>query len=144
MVRTNNPDRKDGPLLARWQARTQKVLNEAYALSYAFRDPRTPWYARAWLGLVVAYAFSPIDLIPDFIPVIGYIDDLLLVPLGIAVALKLVPPEVMASAREQARSSAEGGRPVNRLGAVLVLLIWLGVLILGGILVLRFLSRRGG
>ena len=142
-VTTNDPEPVNG-LLARWRARTQEMLNEARALAYACRDPRTPWYARAWLGLVVAYAFSPIDLIPDFIPVIGYLDDFLLVPLGVALAIKLIPSEVIASAREQARSSSASGLPVNRLGLFLLLSICLGVLILVGILVLRYVSRPGG
>jgi len=144
VARTNDADRENSPLLARWRSRAQEIMNEAYALSYAFRDPRTPWYARAWLGLVVAYAFSPIDLIPDFIPVIGYLDDLLLVPLGVAVALKLVPPEVIASAREQARASTESGRPGYRLGAFVVLLIWLAVLIVVALLILWSVTRRSG
>jgi uncharacterized membrane protein YkvA (DUF1232 family) len=76
--------------------------------------------------------------------VIGYLDDLLLVPLGVALAVKMIPPEVVASAREQARLSGENGRPVNRLGAVLVLLIWAGVVFLIGVIILIFFKRRFG
>src|SRR5512136_3139506 len=82
------------------------LKKEAYALYFAARDPRLPWYVKAFLGLVLAYAFSPIDLIPDFIPLLGYLDDLVLVPLGIALAIKLVPAEVMAECRQRASSAA--------------------------------------
>ena len=79
--------------------RTRRLMQELTALGIACRDPRTPWYARLLAVGVIAYALSPIDLIPDFIPVLGYLDDLLLVPLGIALALKMIPAEVMAEAR---------------------------------------------
>jgi uncharacterized membrane protein YkvA (DUF1232 family) len=87
----------------RLKAQAQKLKIELTALRLAYRDPRTPWYAKAVLFLVLAYAFSPIDLIPDFIPVLGYLDDVLLLPAGILLALKLIPAAVMAEAREQAR-----------------------------------------
>ena len=83
-------------LLAALKVRARALKRESYALYLAVRDPRTPWYARAVAGAVVAYAFSPFDLIPDFIPVIGLLDDVILVPLGIALALKLIPTAVMA------------------------------------------------
>jgi uncharacterized membrane protein YkvA (DUF1232 family) len=141
---TNEPGRSNRSLPARWRSRAQEIWNETYALSYAFRDPRTPWYAKAWLGLVVAYAFSPIDLIPDFIPLFGLLDDLVLVPLGVALAIKLVPAEVLAAAREQVRTSGENNRPRNLLGAILVLSIWLVVLTLAGILISKLVLRRRG
>jgi uncharacterized membrane protein YkvA (DUF1232 family) len=84
-----------------------------------------PWYARLWAALVVGYAFCPIDLIPDFVPVLGYLDDLILVPLGIWLALKLIPPVVMAEARERAQQVMAEGKPVNRGAAVVVVSIWL-------------------
>jgi uncharacterized membrane protein YkvA (DUF1232 family) len=98
------------------------------------RDPRTPWYARAVAAAVVAYALSPIDLIPDFVPVLGYVDDLIIVPLGIAFALKLVPPHVMAECREQARAVED--RPISRAGAAFIVVVWLGAALLA-FLVLR-------
>lgn len=82
--------------------RAQALKVELQALLIAYRDPRTPWIARAWSVCVLAYAFSPIDLIPDFIPILGYLDDLLLLPLGIALAIKLVPRQVMDDARKKA------------------------------------------
>ncbi len=94
------------------------IKNESYALTIAVRDPRVPWYARVLLGLVLAYAFSPIDLIPDFIPVLGYLDDLIIVPLGITLALKMIPAQVMIDARKQAEDSLQHGKPVSRVGAI--------------------------
>ena len=102
---------------------------DTYALYLAYRDPRTPWYAKVWAALVVAYAFSPIDLIPDFIPVLGYLDDLLLVPLGVFLALKLIPAEVMIECRQQARENHE--KPVNWWTGALIILLWLALAGLG-------------
>ena len=83
--------------LKRW-ARRLKV--EVYALYLAYKDPRVPWYARAFAAVVVAYAFSPIDLIPDPIPILGYLDDLVIIPLGVALAIRMIPPPVLAECRE--------------------------------------------
>jgi uncharacterized membrane protein YkvA (DUF1232 family) len=99
-------------------------------LYYAARDPRAPWHAKLIAGLVVAYAVSPIDLIPDFIPVIGYLDDLLIVPAGIWLALRLMPPEVMQAAREKAQNATE--RPTSVGAAVIIALIWLALVGLFG------------
>ena len=104
-------------------ARRLKV--EIYALYLAYRDPRVPWYARVFAALVVGYAFSPIDLIPDAIPVLGYLDDLLVVPLGIALAIRMIPPPVLAECREEARNAED--RPVNRVAAVVVVTIWIAL-----------------
>ncbi len=97
--------------LAAWKRRARQLKRDTYALYLALKDPRAPWYARLVAGLVVAYAFSPIDLIPDFIPVLGYLDDLLIVPLGIALTLKLMPPGVLADARAWPRPPQ---RPTGR------------------------------
>jgi uncharacterized membrane protein YkvA (DUF1232 family) len=83
-------------MLANLRQRARALNRETYTLSFAYRDPRTPWYARIVAACVVAYAFSPIDLIPDFVPLLGYLDDLILVQVGIAPALRLIPVEVMA------------------------------------------------
>ena len=98
------------------------LKRDVYALYLAARDPRTPWYARALVGLVAAYALSPIDLIPDFIPVIGYLDDLIIVPLGLLLAIRLVPPEVLDDARR--RADEQQGRG-SRVGLALMAAIWL-------------------
>jgi uncharacterized membrane protein YkvA (DUF1232 family) len=112
--------------------KAQRLQNEVAALVFAFRDRRTPWYAKAWTGLVVVYALSPIDLIPDFIPVIGYLDDLILIPAGIALALKMIPTVVMAEAREKAIRAAGAGEGLGKWGAVIIVCIWLLVLALIG------------
>ena len=111
-------------VLTWWRKKAGALKADTYALYLASRDPRVPWPAKALAALTVAYALSPIDLIPDFIPVLGYLDDLLLVPLGLALAIRLVPPPVLAEHRaEAARRFAHGG-PRSRVGAVLVVLVW--------------------
>ncbi|MEW5958172.1 MAG: YkvA family protein [Chloroflexota bacterium] len=106
-----------------WQQRAKALKREIYALYLAYRDPRLPWYARLVAMVVVGYAFSPIDLIPDPIPVLGYLDDLILIPLGVALALKLIPPPVMADCREQAALRQE--KPANWVAAGVIITIWL-------------------
>ncbi len=113
--------------LQRWKQRARALKKEVYALYLAYRDPRTPWYAKAVTALVVAYAFSPIDLIPDPIPVLGYLDDLVLVPLGAAIALRLIPPEVMVDARLKAEERLQTGKAVSWVGAVIIVLVWIAL-----------------
>lgn len=114
-------------ILDAWKRRARALQAETYALYLAYRDPRTPWYAKAFAALVVGYAFSPVDLIPDFVPLLGYVDDLVLVPVGVALALKLIPAPVMAEARLRAQEALQEGRPVSRTAAVVIVLIWLGL-----------------
>jgi uncharacterized membrane protein YkvA (DUF1232 family) len=109
----------------RWKARAKRLKVEVYALYLAYRDPRVPWYARLIAACVVAYAFSPIDLIPDPIPILGYLDDLLLVPLGVRFALSLIPKEVMLESRLKAQQLAGQDHPVNWLAATVIMAIWL-------------------
>jgi len=113
------------PWLVGWRERARRLKTEVYALYLAYQDPRVPWHARAFAACVVAYGFSPIDLIPDFIPVLGYLDDLLFVPLGIWLALKMIPPQVMAECREKAQEVMRQGKPVNRAAAVVIVAVWL-------------------
>lgn len=113
--------------LRRW---AQRLRRDTYALYLAGRDPRTPWYAKVLALAVAAYALSPIDLIPDFIPVLGYLDDLILVPLGIALVLRLIPPEVLAQARERSQQVLENGWRGARAAAAAVVVLWLGLLAL--------------
>lgn len=101
----------------------QHMKRETHAVYLAARDPRTPWYARALALLIVAYAVSPIDLIPDFIPILGYLDDLILVPLGILLVLRLVPAAAMADARAAARTAED--QPQGRIAAIVVVVLWL-------------------
>lgn len=112
-------------LMAHWKEQAGRLRIEVYALYLAYRDPRVPWTARVFTAVVVAYAFSPIDLIPDFIPVLGYLDDLVLIPLGIKIALSMIPATVMAESRAKAGEVMARGKPVNRAAAVIIVLIWL-------------------
>lgn len=111
-------------MLEKLKARARALKPEAYAIYLAARDPRTPWYAKALIFLIVAYALSPIDLIPDFLPVLGYLDDLLIVPGGIWLAMRLIPVEVMEQARATAATSSVDRR-AGRIGAALIVLIWI-------------------
>ena len=113
--------------LKRWASALKQQTLVVY---FAARDPRTPWPVRLLAVLVAAYALSPIDLIPDFIPVIGYLDDLLLIPLGIALIVRLTPPEILAAAR--ARAAALHGKPISYAAAVAIVLLWLLALLLLG------------
>jgi uncharacterized membrane protein YkvA (DUF1232 family) len=111
--------------IERWKEKARKLKAEVYAIYLAYRDPRVPWYARIFAACVVGYAFSPIDLIPDPIPILGYLDDLILIPLGVKVALSMIPAEVMAENREKAQELIRQGKPVNRVAAVVIVVIWL-------------------
>jgi uncharacterized membrane protein YkvA (DUF1232 family) len=127
-------------MLDRLRKRARSLKAEVYALYLAYRDPRVPLYARIFAAGVVAYAFSPIDLIPDFIPVFGYLDDLILVPLGIALALKMVPPPIMAECRVRAKEVMAQGKPVNRAAAAVIIAIWLLLAALGIFLLARLFA----
>jgi uncharacterized membrane protein YkvA (DUF1232 family) len=107
------------------------LKRDVLALYLAASDPRVPWYAKVVAGCVAAYALSPIDLIPDFIPVLGYLDDLILVPLGIALAVRLIPAELFQELRRKAETQA-ARRPVSRLGAAVIIAIWLSLAALTG------------
>ena len=111
-------------MLAHLKRQAARLKCEVTALAYAQRHPDAPWYARAVAPGVVAYALSPIDLIPDFIPVLGLLDDLILLPLGIYLALKLIPESVMREARQHARDTAPGSLPWW--GAGIIIVVWLG------------------
>lgn len=108
-----------------WKQKAQQLKTETYALYLAYRDPRLSRGSRVFAACVVAYAFSPIDLIPDPIPVLGYLDDLLLVPLGIYLALKMIPPEVMDECRAKAQQEMSGNKPVNWVAAGVIAVLWL-------------------
>lgn len=111
-------------MLARLRAWARVVKRDVLALWLAMRDPRVPWYAKAFAALVAGYALSPIDLIPDVVPVLGYLDDLVLVPLGILLAVRLVPAAVMADLRRRAEIAFATGRPSSRAAAAVVLVLW--------------------
>jgi uncharacterized membrane protein YkvA (DUF1232 family) len=112
-----------------WKQSAKQLKAETYALFLAYKHPDTPWYAKLFAGLVVAYAFCPIDLVPDFIPVLGYLDDLILVPLGITLALKLIPPTVMVDCRAQAKTELLTGKSVRWFPVVVIVTIWIALLV---------------
>jgi uncharacterized membrane protein YkvA (DUF1232 family) len=116
---------------ARGRHWARRVKRDTYALFLAARDPRTPWYAKVCAACLVAYAFSPLDLIPDVIPVLGYLDDVIIVPLGILLVLRLVPPAVMADCRARAEANRPATKPRLYAGALAVVLLWLLAFSLG-------------
>ena len=118
--------------LKRW---ARRLKAEVYALYLAYKDPRVPLYARVFAAVVVGYAFSPVDLIPDMIPVLGYLDDLVLVPLGVALAVRMIPAPVLAECRERAREVMAGGKPINRIAAAVVVTVWIALAALAVFLV---------
>ena len=124
-----------------WKQRARQLKKETYAIYIACKDPRVPWYARLFAGFVVAYAFSPIDLIPDVIPILGYLDDLVLVPLGIILVIKMIPPAVLAECREKAEAAMNQGKPTSRIAAIAIVAIWLLLGIIAVIWVGRILKR---
>ena len=111
------------------------IKRDVHALYLASGDARIPWYAKALALAVAAYALSPIDLIPDFIPVLGYLDDVIIVPLGIWLVVSLIPPAIMAEYRDRAKAAQE--RPVSRTAGVVIACIWAASLILAGWLAYR-------
>ena len=123
-----------------WKARARRLKAEVFALYLAYRDPRVPWYARLFALCVVGYAFSPIDLIPDPIPVLGYLDDLILIPLGIALAIRMIPRDVLDECREKARTLEAEGKLTNRVAGVVVIAVWLLLAGTAVILTMRIIS----
>ena len=114
-------------LVATWRQRARQIKADIAALGYACRDPRVPWYAKALAVCLVAYALSPLDLIPDFIPVLGYLDDLVLLPLGILLVVRMIPPHVLAECRDKARTTVHRPPRTRWVAAVLIVAVWLGV-----------------
>ena len=128
--------------LESWRAYARQLRAETYAIYLACRDPRTPWTARLLAGCVAAYAFSPIDLIPDFIPIIGYLDDLVIVPLGIALTIRLIPAPVLAECREAARARLDGTKPRSWIAGTIILLVWLLVIAAVAVWIVPHFLRR--
>lgn len=121
--------------LQKLKQQAKRLKTELYALYLACRDPRVPWYARVLAICVVGYTFSPIDLIPDFIPILGYLDDLIIVPLGIVIVVKMIPPAVMLECRVQAQSAPSHNKPKNWIAAGIILIVW----VLSALFVARFM-----
>jgi len=126
-------------MLEKLKSRARALKNEAYAIYLAAKDPRTPWYAKVLIFFVVAHTFSPIDLIPDFIPILGYLDDLIITPVGIALAVRLIPPEVLEEARLTVATQGFDRR-VGLVGAGIILIIWILAIIWGATIILRLVE----
>jgi uncharacterized membrane protein YkvA (DUF1232 family) len=126
-------------MLEKLKARARALKNEAFAVYLAAKDPRTPWYAKALIFFVVAHTFSPIDLIPDFIPVLGYLDDLIITPGGLWLVVRMIPPEVLAEARSKVATSGLD-RSVGYIGMVMIVVTWI-VILIGAIYLIKFLLK---
>jgi len=129
-------------LIERLKSRAKELKSEAYALYLACKHPQTPWYAKVLAICVIAYLASPIDLIPDFIPVIGYLDDLILVPLGISLVRRLVPPRIMDECRLAAKDGVDLRNGNGRYAAVVIAIIWVALATCGGWLLWRWWGFR--
>jgi uncharacterized membrane protein YkvA (DUF1232 family) len=122
-----------------WKQWARQLKRESYALYLACRDPRVPWFAKLFAGCVVAYAFSPIDLIPDFVPIAGYLDDLVIIPLGMLAARKMIPPLVLAECRTRAQEIVNRKKPTNWLAALVIVAIWVSLAAIALMLLVRYL-----
>lgn len=128
-------------IIEQLKQRAKRLKTDLYALYLAYGDPRVPWYAKIIVACVVAYAFSPIDLIPDFIPILGYLDDLILVPLGITLVIKLIPKEVMEEYRVKAQLNTQRNKPKNSIAAAVIIFIWVLLAVFSVRFVLRLIYK---
>ncbi len=128
-------------LMTSFKQKTKALRTETYTVYLAFKNPRVPWYAKVLIALVIGYALSPIDLIPDFIPVLGYVDDLIIVPTGIFLALKMIPREVLQECREKAKSDPISGK-TKWVGVSIIVLIWLLVIYFAIRFILRIVFHK--
>ena len=120
-------------VLGRWRQWARIVARDVHALARASRDPRVPWYAKALAFAVAGYALSPIDLIPDFVPILGVLDDVVIVPLGVLLVIRLIPPDIMAEHRQFAGAAHDG--PFSRAGVTVIAIIWIAAIAVAGWLV---------
>jgi uncharacterized membrane protein YkvA (DUF1232 family) len=127
-------------MLESLKTRARALKKEVFAVYLAAKDPRTPWYAKGLILLIVAYTLSPIDLIPDFVPVLGYLDDLIIVPAGVWLAIRMIPPDVMVEAHSTAAAGSID-RGIGKFGLLIIVLLWILALIFAVYLVLRFTKR---
>ena len=126
-------------MLEKLKSRARALKNEVFAISLAAKDPRTPWYAKVLIFFVVAHTLSPIDLIPDFIPILGYLDDLIITPGGLWLAVRMIPAEVLEEARKMVATQSPG-RSVGYIGAAVIVLVWV-VILVGIVYLMKFLSN---
>ncbi|WHX66381.1 YkvA family protein [Peribacillus frigoritolerans] len=116
------------------------LKRQIFILYFACKDERVPWHAKAFTACVVAYAFSPIDLIPDFIPILGYLDDVILVPIGIMIALKMIPKSVLTDCEVKAEEMMKKGKPKNWIVGSLIVMIWVFIIIWAIIYIYRLMN----
>jgi uncharacterized membrane protein YkvA (DUF1232 family) len=114
-------------LLAHLKERAYRLKAETYALYLAARHPGTPWHAKLLVAAIVAYALSPIDLIPDFVPILGYLDELVLIPLGIALAIRMIPDSILEECRARSQETLRGGELVSRVAAIVIVAVWIAL-----------------
>ena len=117
-------------MIEQWRQKARHLKRETYALYFAVRDPRVPWYAKALAAGIVGYAFSPIDLIPDFIPILGYLDELVILPLGVMAVRAMIPEGILAECRE--RASRLESKPRNWIAAAVIVATWIALAVAGG------------
>jgi len=127
--------------IKRWKIKAQSLRAKTYALYLAYRHPGVPWYAKLLAVCIVGYAFSPIDLIPDFIPVIGYLDDLVIVPLGIYLTIRMIPKPIWQECLEQAQKALSNDRPRNWVAAGVVVAVWIIILVIISVLIKKVISK---
>jgi uncharacterized membrane protein YkvA (DUF1232 family) len=125
-----------------WKERVKALKKETFTLYLACRHPGVPWYAKALALLVVGYALSPIDLIPDFIPVLGYLDDMILIPLGIMLVIRMIPAEVLAECRQKSETIVGRATRAGKIAAAVIVLIWILSAALIVWLVIRTVNRH--
>ncbi|MFJ8235313.1 YkvA family protein [Ureibacillus sp. NPDC094379] len=123
------------------KAWAKNLKQQTFVLYFAYKDDRVPWYAKVFTACVVAYAFSPIDLIPDFIPILGYLDDIILIPLGIMLALKMIPKNVIVECQIKAEERMNNGKPKNWIVGSLIVLLWFIIFLWIMSVVFQFLNK---
>ncbi|MGE7667678.1 YkvA family protein [Ureibacillus composti] len=123
------------------KAWAKNLKKQTYVLYFAYKDDRVPWYAKVFTACIVAYAFSPIDLIPDFIPILGYLDDIILVPLGIMLALKMIPKNVIIDCQIKAEEKLNNGKPKNWIVGSLIVILWLIIFLWLLSVIFQFLNK---
>jgi len=118
----------------------KSLKRQIFILYFACKDERVPWHAKVFTACVVAYAFSPIDIIPDFIPILGYLDDVILVPIGIMIALKMIPKSVLTDCEVKAEEMMKKGKPKNWIVGSLIVMIWVFIIIWAIIYIYRLMN----
>jgi uncharacterized membrane protein YkvA (DUF1232 family) len=120
-------------ILKRFKERARALRSDICTLYLAAQHPKTPWHAKLFMAAIVAYAFSPIDLVPDFVPILGYLDELILLPIGISIALKMIPPDIVMDCRARADQSSPDVQRAGRIAAVVIVTFWIALAVLGGV-----------